>query len=1038
MISSPPNRLRPLPFAGSGCAAILLSATAFAAGPGVDCNGNGVDDAIDIAKGVSADCQGDGVPDECQTSDSVVYAYDSGPSRTLGGVTPTLGALTRFVAAGVFPFVGGVEFEGLDVPTGTPVGGGLWSDPNGDGDPSDAVLLASSEISQPDSGIGRIVFDQGVDVGGDGASFFVGIWFEGVPGGRFGFDETSVARQSWRLSTGKIFDPSAIDSMVIESAGDGCEGCDGDWVVRAVACDQPWCATSVDFDGDGVPDECEDDCNANLIPDDYEIAEGLVTDCDGNSVPDDCQDLSDCDGDGLLDECGLVAGAGLETRYWLNPDRLGPPDLLVITPDIDFDREAGSEIPEGFVDFYSMEWTGAITAPTSGDYRLRMSADDRFRLWLDGRLVLGEDGNPANDGSGSGDKIVTFVAGQPVAFRAIYQEDGGNERATLWWTPPGGDEVVVPPSAFTPEVDRNLDGRVDLCEFGDCDANGIPDNIDLQTGGDCNGDAVLDVCQSELDCDGDLVPDECLDIDLGGEGLAGAYFSCPSPGVYGDFILARVDPEIFFDWGSGSPDPAIPTDRFAVRWTGTLVSESSGIHRFRLNHDDGARVYIDGEQVVDSWTDSGSGQNEFDLDFNGRVGSADRRGIVIEYYENGGGANVRFRWRPPGETEFVAVPSSLLRPLVDVDGDGVSDACTPDCDGDGISDLIEIDLGFELDCNGNGIPDSCDLAFIADDDVVAWWRFEPGSPIGTDSGPYGLDLDPSAVAPSAEAPVAEIPRTGDADEGSVAVDFSGRLVTLDPDRRLSLVTEAFTAEAWVRLDELATDASTPAQRQWLLQRKNPTSDGRIEWAFLVQAGNIHEVCDYGIFGDGPFPTGRQLAVVLGTGNAEGGRKWCVLSRLQIEDTGWHHVSMAWDPLRTEVRFELDGEVDVQQFTNQGLNPNAHRFAVGAHVNDSGSWNQGVRGLVDEVRIRRGIVPLDEMLDRVFDAASADEDGDGVPDECAGPDCAGDFNDDGVVDGADLGTLFSAWGGDGPADLNEDGVVDGADLGTLFSLWGPCR
>ena len=79
-----------------------------------------------------------------------------------------------------------------------------------------------------------------------------------------------------------------------------------------------------------------------------------------------------------------------------------------------------------------------------------------------------------------------------------------------------------------------------------------------------------------------------------------------------------------------------------------------------------------------------------------------------------------------------------------------------------------------------------------------------------------------------------------------------------------------------------------------------------------------------------------------------------------------------------------------------------------------------------------------MLDRVFDAASADEDGDGVPDECAGPDCAGDFNDDGVVDGADLGTLFSAWGGDGPADLNEDGVVDGADLGTLFSLWGPCR
>jgi len=47
----------------------------------------------------------------------------------------------------------------------------------------------------------------------------------------------------------------------------------------------------------------------------------------------------------------------------------------------------------------------------------------------------------------------------------------------------------------------------------------------------------------------------------------------------------------------------------------------------------------------------------------------------------------------------------------------------------------------------------------------------------------------------------------------------------------------------------------------------------------------------------------------------------------------------------------------------------------------------------------------------------------------------DFNGDGVVDGADLGTLLGQWGSDGPADLNGDGVVDGADLGTLLGQWG---
>jgi hypothetical protein len=47
----------------------------------------------------------------------------------------------------------------------------------------------------------------------------------------------------------------------------------------------------------------------------------------------------------------------------------------------------------------------------------------------------------------------------------------------------------------------------------------------------------------------------------------------------------------------------------------------------------------------------------------------------------------------------------------------------------------------------------------------------------------------------------------------------------------------------------------------------------------------------------------------------------------------------------------------------------------------------------------------------------------------------DLNRDGVVDGADLGILLSAWGTVGPGDFNGDGVVDGADLGTLLSFFG---
>ena len=49
---------------------------------------------------------------------------------------------------------------------------------------------------------------------------------------------------------------------------------------------------------------------------------------------------------------------------------------------------------------------------------------------------------------------------------------------------------------------------------------------------------------------------------------------------------------------------------------------------------------------------------------------------------------------------------------------------------------------------------------------------------------------------------------------------------------------------------------------------------------------------------------------------------------------------------------------------------------------------------------------------------------------------GDFNGDGLVNGADLGLLLGAWGPcrGCPEDLNDDGVVNGADLGLELGFW----
>ena len=60
----------------------------------------------------------------------------------------------------------------------------------------------------------------------------------------------------------------------------------------------------------------------------------------------------------------------------------------------------------------------------------------------------------------------------------------------------------------------------------------------------------------------------------------------------------------------------------------------------------------------------------------------------------------------------------------------------------------------------------------------------------------------------------------------------------------------------------------------------------------------------------------------------------------------------------------------------------------------------------------------------------------------GDPCFGDLNNDGEVDGGDLGMLLAMWGQCHPgqacsADLNGDGKVDGGDLGLMLGLFGEC-
>ncbi|MEW5718745.1 MAG: PA14 domain-containing protein, partial [Chloroflexota bacterium] len=81
----------------------------------------------------------------------------------------------------------------------------------------------------------------------------------------------------------------------------------------------------------------------------------------------------------------------------------------------------------------------------------------------------------------------------------------------------------------------------------------------------------------------------------------GSYFA--NANLQGNPAFVREDPNIDFAWGNASPGSGIPADNFSVRWTRWLYLDAPGNWTFVTTTDDGARLFIDDQLVIDAWQD---------------------------------------------------------------------------------------------------------------------------------------------------------------------------------------------------------------------------------------------------------------------------------------------------------------------------------------------------------------------------------------------------------------------------------------------------
>jgi len=143
-----------------------------------------------------------------------------------------------------------------------------------------------------------------------------------------------------------------------------------------------------------------------------------------------------------------------------------------------------------------------------------------------------------------------------------------------------------------------------------------------------------------------------------GTGLYGEYYATKD--FSGGATMRRTDQKVDFFWGLGTPyAAAIPVDAFAVRWTGEVEPPVTGDYEFSTGADDGARLWVNGKQLIDDW-------NVHPMTIKRgpkiRLESGRRYSIRFDYFENTGNAAAKLLWSYPGQTEQVIPKERLYVP----------------------------------------------------------------------------------------------------------------------------------------------------------------------------------------------------------------------------------------------------------------------------------------------------------------------------------------------------------------------------------------
>ncbi len=644
-------------------------------------------------------------------------------------------------------------------------------------------------------------------------------------------------------------------------------------------------------------------------------------------------------------------------------------------------------------------------------------------------------------------------------------------------------------------ADADSNGVPDSCQ-PDCNLNNLPDAWEIATGRatDYNVDGIPDTCQ------GAVMVDSTTDNLGAPSGLstrehifAALPFAESAVEVVIDLVgdLNRVNeyvevslnggaPRRFFE-ADGNDCPATP-DRAVITLTraefNALVSANGA--------NNSLTVSLTGSAGVDSSECKNAGMTQFRLQYVGiQAKSGDCNGnqrLDIAETHDGTTPDCNANTVPDScdiargaaqDCNANAVPDACelaSTPALDCNGNGVIDSCdlatggtSVDCDQNGRIDSCQVTETPGTDCNGNLRPDACDIATGTSGDID-----QNGTPdecqTVTVPGQYADIQAAIDAAPENEMRIISV--SAGTYDGPIA--FNGKPVIV---RGAGAASTVIAGNGGQQLSVVRFTGGEPAIAA--LERvtvRGGTTGSPIPGSPTVIVGG-------GIFGLDSAASVRDCVVEQNAGGFGGGAYFLRCSG-EVRGTTFRNNNASADgggfqsnqgsQQLTDVVIEGNvcnsrgggmhlvlgnpslTRVTVRNNYSNNLIGGVSWFALGSATatatlddctvtGNSALVTQGGIGIsapttgTPTISLRGTNVCNNTPRPNVS-GAWADLGGNTI---C---DCTGDLTADGIVNGADLGVMLSAWGnctGGCAADLNRDGVVNGADLGVMLSTWGTC-